>query len=474
MKRTNSSPRSSPGAALDTKPPMCLSPQEKLKGAGSKTASLSGLVHRKTQAATISGASSLLAMDIDMADLDDDLDLALLDDADDDHHHGHHDDGDHVMDDAGWISDDNLRALEFDERLNQEIDWVAHDDVEGSLKLQFVPAPDEEQDFAFDSSSFLSPLRSSLSSFEVASSFAESLSVDTPPPSFGTSHDAEKLLMSFDTMNFTIPSPTSGSTKKRTSLFGKSDDKPVDAGATAAANKGSMSPSLKTKAGAAAVSANKDSPLPKLAIPANEQLLGVLSITTPTAGATTVVDPQKKIGSYSPEARRLRIAKFHEKRKNRTWKKSIKYDCRKKLADDRPRIKGRFVRVLENTPDAAAKEEDASSTASTASTGSSSPRSVASPSPSTASTCDTASASPASVSAVQLTTAAPVLQASPAFNPVMQAVASVLAAAASASSLSSTVSQTPAAPKLTVVAPVPVIAPVAPSIATTDATAAAQ
>jgi len=51
-----------------------------------------------------------------------------------------------------------------------------------------------------------------------------------------------------------------------------------------------------------------------------------------------------RIGIYLPDERRLRIAKFHSKRKMRIWRKRIKYDCRKKLADSRPRIKGRFVR----------------------------------------------------------------------------------------------------------------------------------
>lgn len=174
--------------------------------------------------------------------------------------------------------------------------------------------------------------------------------------------DAEKLLMSFDTMNFTIPSPTSSSSKnKRASLFANKRDQ-GKAGAPArsssgAASTGSMSPSLKLKVSARALTPEElleeQAAAGKVSLSGSsaDPFLGVLSITAPSSEQLLGGENAKKIGSYSPAARKLRILKFHEKRKNRTWKKSIKYDCRKKLADDRPRIKGRFVRVLENMCD---------------------------------------------------------------------------------------------------------------------------
>lgn len=50
-----------------------------------------------------------------------------------------------------------------------------------------------------------------------------------------------------------------------------------------------------------------------------------------------------RVGAYTLEERAALVAKFHAKRGRRIWRKKIKYDCRKKLADKRPRLKGRFV-----------------------------------------------------------------------------------------------------------------------------------
>ena len=50
-----------------------------------------------------------------------------------------------------------------------------------------------------------------------------------------------------------------------------------------------------------------------------------------------------KIGAYTKEERKQRIERFRQKKMNRIWRKQIKYDCRKRLADTRPRVKGRFV-----------------------------------------------------------------------------------------------------------------------------------
>lgn len=70
-----------------------------------------------------------------------------------------------------------------------------------------------------------------------------------------------------------------------------------------------------------------------------------------------------KVGVYTKEERRLRILKFREKKHRRVWKKQIKYDCRKKLADTRPRIKGRFVsRKGDGDSDEAGSAADVDST----------------------------------------------------------------------------------------------------------------
>ena len=53
---------------------------------------------------------------------------------------------------------------------------------------------------------------------------------------------------------------------------------------------------------------------------------------------------QEKIGTLSVAERAEKLKKFREKRKHRNYKKKISYLCRKKVADNRLRIKGRFVK----------------------------------------------------------------------------------------------------------------------------------
>jgi hypothetical protein len=51
-----------------------------------------------------------------------------------------------------------------------------------------------------------------------------------------------------------------------------------------------------------------------------------------------------RVGIYTVEQRLFIMNRYRKKRTNRVWKKVVRYDCRKNLADTRLRIKGRFVR----------------------------------------------------------------------------------------------------------------------------------
>ncbi|XP_028799199.1 two-component response regulator-like APRR1 [Neltuma alba] len=51
-----------------------------------------------------------------------------------------------------------------------------------------------------------------------------------------------------------------------------------------------------------------------------------------------------KVGRYSAQEKKEKISKYRAKRSQRNFNKTIKYTCRKTLADNRPRIRGRFAR----------------------------------------------------------------------------------------------------------------------------------
>ncbi|XP_042483532.1 two-component response regulator-like APRR9 [Macadamia integrifolia] len=51
-----------------------------------------------------------------------------------------------------------------------------------------------------------------------------------------------------------------------------------------------------------------------------------------------------KVRKYNAEERKQRIHRYRSKRTQRNFNKTIKYACRKTLADSRPRVRGRFAR----------------------------------------------------------------------------------------------------------------------------------
>jgi hypothetical protein len=50
-----------------------------------------------------------------------------------------------------------------------------------------------------------------------------------------------------------------------------------------------------------------------------------------------------KVGAFPKKERRLVVAKYIDKKRRRTYNKRVNYDCRKRVAEKRMRIKGRFV-----------------------------------------------------------------------------------------------------------------------------------
>ncbi|XP_047975136.1 putative zinc finger protein CONSTANS-LIKE 11 [Salvia hispanica] len=60
---------------------------------------------------------------------------------------------------------------------------------------------------------------------------------------------------------------------------------------------------------------------------------------------------QVKVGRYSAEERKDRILRYLKKRNQRNFNKTIKYACRKTLADKRVRVRGRFAKNNEASQD---------------------------------------------------------------------------------------------------------------------------
>ncbi|XVF05596.1 hypothetical protein REPUB_Repub05bG0186400 [Reevesia pubescens] len=60
--------------------------------------------------------------------------------------------------------------------------------------------------------------------------------------------------------------------------------------------------------------------------------------------SNAIIEGMSRACRYSPEEKKERIKRYRTKRNLRNFNKKIKYECRKTLADSRPRIRGRFAR----------------------------------------------------------------------------------------------------------------------------------
>ncbi|CAI9770528.1 unnamed protein product [Fraxinus pennsylvanica] len=68
------------------------------------------------------------------------------------------------------------------------------------------------------------------------------------------------------------------------------------------------------------------------------------SLNSSIANEVSIIESMNKACKYSPEEKKERIERYRNKRNLRNFNKKIKYECRKTLAESRPRIRGRFMR----------------------------------------------------------------------------------------------------------------------------------
>ncbi|XP_020574268.1 uncharacterized protein LOC110020488 [Phalaenopsis equestris] len=80
----------------------------------------------------------------------------------------------------------------------------------------------------------------------------------------------------------------------------------------------------------------------------NQRMGGCSTCTTPLKVAANDFSTSRESGLKVPkltlEERKKKISRYKEKRNTRNFRKKITYDCRKKQADSRHRVRGRFAK----------------------------------------------------------------------------------------------------------------------------------
>jgi hypothetical protein len=187
--------------------------------------------------------------------------------------------------------------------------------------------------------------------------FAFGINADEPLPPLvaasahiGSSGDSHHSRPRGDSIIFDPVSFQDGGIHEQAALYSIDDPPSLVVSRPAVSVKPSTSTSTTTKA-PAAPRTSRPPPVVQTSAPLPTP---IQQVTSTSDGSNAVpfsmelLNRDGRIGIYLPDARRARIARFLAKRQRRVWRKRIKYDCRKKLADSRPRIKGRFVKRLDN------------------------------------------------------------------------------------------------------------------------------